>query len=106
MADGDEPGRFSEPPTGSALDACGQFNIIIAFDALGAWSVSWFVSLMITATSKRVNWSVSIVLGLVVLLGVVGPLIPCKRVDNWICHLTGSLIAFLSRGPGVPELER
>jgi hypothetical protein len=45
---------------------------------------------MKASTKRRLIWGVSIVLGAYVLLGVVGPLIPYKQVDNWVCPLTGS----------------
>jgi hypothetical protein len=45
---------------------------------------------MTPRTRKRIIWSVSIAVGLVSLLAVAGPLIPYKRVDNWVCSISGS----------------
>jgi hypothetical protein len=45
---------------------------------------------MTTRSKKRIVWSVFIALGLVLLLAVVGPLIPYKKVDNWVCPVSGS----------------
>ena len=45
---------------------------------------------MTAHTRKRIVWSVSIALGSVLVLGFVGPLIPCKRVKNWVCPVSGS----------------
>jgi hypothetical protein len=45
---------------------------------------------MTARTKKRVIWSAAIALGAVVLLGVVGPLIPYKKVDSWVCRVCGS----------------
>lgn len=45
---------------------------------------------MTTRTKKRIVWSVSIALGLALLLALVGPLIPYKKVDNWVCPVSGS----------------
>lgn len=55
-----------------------------------AASLTLSVSLMTTRTKKRIVWSTSIALGLVLLLVIVGPLIPYKKVDNWICPVSGS----------------
>ena len=49
------------------------------------------VSLMTTRTKKLMVWSVSIALGLVLLFAVVGPLIPYKKVDIWVCPVSGSM---------------
>lgn len=45
---------------------------------------------MTAHTKRRIVWSVSLVLGAAVLIGVVGPLIPYKKVDNWVCPVSGS----------------
>ena len=45
---------------------------------------------MMTRTKKRIVWIVSIAFGLVLLVGVVGPLIPYKRVANSVCPVSGS----------------
>lgn len=45
---------------------------------------------MMTRTKKRIVWIVSIGVGLVLLVGVVGPLIPYKRVANSVCPVSGS----------------
>jgi hypothetical protein len=47
-------------------------------------------SLMTIRTKKRIVWSVSIALGLVLLLAGVGPLIRYKKVDDWVCPVSGS----------------
>ena len=45
---------------------------------------------MTTRTKKRIIWKGSIALGLVLLLGIAGPLIPYKRVANSVCPISGS----------------
>ena len=45
---------------------------------------------MPTRTKKRIVWSVSIALGFVLSLPVAGPLIPYKKVDNWVCPISSS----------------
>jgi len=45
---------------------------------------------MTAHTKKRIVWSISIAVGVVVLLGIIGPLIPYKKVDNWVCPVSGS----------------
>lgn len=45
---------------------------------------------MATPTKRRIVWSASIALGLVPLLSVAGQLIPCKKVDNWVCPVSAS----------------
>jgi hypothetical protein len=45
---------------------------------------------MMTRTKKRIAWIVSIAFGLVLLVGIVGPLIPYKRVANSVCPVSGS----------------
>jgi hypothetical protein len=45
---------------------------------------------MTTRTKKRVVWSISILIGAGLLLAVVGPLISFKRVDLWVCPISGS----------------
>jgi hypothetical protein len=45
---------------------------------------------MASGTKKRIVWGVSITVGLVLLFGFVGPLIPYKQVRNWICPVSGS----------------
>jgi hypothetical protein len=45
---------------------------------------------MTAPAKKRINWNVSIVVGALVLFAVVGPLIAYKKVDNWVCPISGS----------------
>jgi hypothetical protein len=45
---------------------------------------------MTTRTKRRIVRSASIALGLALLLSVAGQLIPYKKVDNWVCPVSGS----------------
>jgi hypothetical protein len=45
---------------------------------------------MTARTKKRIVWSLSTALGVFVLLGILSPLIPYKKVENWICPISGS----------------
>jgi len=45
---------------------------------------------MTTCTKKRIVWSVSITVGVVLLFAVVGPLVPYKKKDGWVCPVSGS----------------
>ena|ERR1022692_2053889 len=45
---------------------------------------------MASGTKKRIVWSVSITLGLVLLLSFVGPFIQYKEDTIWICPVSGS----------------
>ena len=45
---------------------------------------------MTSRTKKRIVWSTSIAVGLILLLGFVGPLISYKEVRNSICPVCGS----------------
>ena len=45
---------------------------------------------MTTSTKRRIVWNASIALGLALLLSVAGPLIPYKKVDTWVCPVSGS----------------
>jgi len=45
---------------------------------------------MTSTPRKKIIWSVSIALGLVLLLGFIGPNISYKLVRNWICPISGS----------------
>ena len=45
---------------------------------------------MVMRTKKMIIGVVSMALGLMVLVGVVCPLIPCKRVVNLVCPVSGS----------------
>ena len=47
---------------------------------------------MTARTKKRIVWTVLTALPSVLLLGFVGPpFIPYKRVDNWVCPVSGSM---------------
>ena len=45
---------------------------------------------MTAHAKKRIVWSISITVGVVLLLGIVGPLVPYKKVDVWVCPVSGS----------------
>lgn len=45
---------------------------------------------MMARTKKKIVWIVSIAFGLVLLVAVVGPFIPYKRVANSVCPVSGS----------------
>jgi hypothetical protein len=45
---------------------------------------------MTSGTKKRMVWSVSVTIGLVLLLGVFGPAIQYKETTRWICPVSGS----------------
>ena len=45
---------------------------------------------MTARANKRIVWSISIAVGVVLLLGIVGPLMPYKKVENWVCPVSGS----------------
>src|SRR5262245_33325518 len=45
---------------------------------------------MTARTKQRIVWTISIAVGAVLLLGIVGPLIPYKKVHNWVCPVSGS----------------
>jgi len=45
---------------------------------------------MTARTKKRIVWSISIAVSAVMLLGLLGPLIPYKKADIWVCSISGS----------------
>jgi hypothetical protein len=45
---------------------------------------------MMIRIKRRIIWIASVALGLVLLVGLVGPLIPYKRVANSVCPVSGS----------------
>ena len=45
---------------------------------------------MTARAKKQIVWSISIAVAGVLLFGIVGPLIPYKKVDNWVCPVSGS----------------
>jgi|YelNatPaOPRAMG01_1025707.scaffolds.fasta_scaffold19451_3 hypothetical protein len=46
---------------------------------------------MMLRTKRRIVWSVSVAAAAILFLAVVGRWIPCKRVDVWICPISGSI---------------
>lgn len=45
---------------------------------------------MAAPAKKQILWSVSIAVGIFILLGIVGSIIPYRKVDTWVCPVTGS----------------
>lgn len=45
---------------------------------------------MASGTKKRIVWSVSITMAVVLLFGIFGPPIQYKKVTRWICPISGS----------------